>query len=419
MEMIRVMRNEYINSLFTKIILVFLGVISSVFINRYLGPTLKGEYAYLLNIINVIVLILNLGIYQSYPYFKRKYGDEMRSEYFSVVILQFILYMIIASITSIAISKIEYTIIFTLAPLMILTNQLNFIALVENVNIRNRLSIGNQLLYVIMLIILFVFSSQSLIYIFSALYIKDIVIIFRIINKYKLSISFSSLNKNLIISILKFGVFPMLSALLITVNYNIDIIILRLFVSFKEIGYYSVGVALANQVWLIPDAFKDVLFSKTAKSDAIDDIKMSIKINLYVSLLVIFGVTMFGKLLLTVLYGSEFLPAYSVTVIIFTGLVPMIFYKMIISLFNASGKQMLSFWILLLSAVINIGMNFALIPIYGIIGAAYASVLSYSLCGLLFTYIFMREYDVKVLQLLLIDRDEIQRLKRVFQRKKQ
>ena len=90
---------------------------------------------------------------------------------------------------------------------------------------------------------------------------------------------------------------------------------------------------------------------------------------------------------------------------------------MIISLFNARGKQKVSFWILLLSVIINIVMNFIFIPVYGIIGAAFASVLSYSVCGLLFTYIFMREFNVKIHHLVLIDRNEILRLKRVFQHK--
>ena len=168
---------------------------------------------------------------------------------------------------------------------------------------------------------------------------------------------------------------------------------------------------------MIPDAFKDVLFSKTSRSDAIDDIKMSIKVNLYISILIIISIALLGKPIIQILYGSEYLPAYSVTVIIFGGLIPMIFYKMIISLFNARGKQKLSFWILLLSVLINVVMNFILIPLYGNIGAAISSVVSYTVCGVVFTYIFMKEYNIKVSEILIIDKDEFNRIKVLIKNK--
>ena len=411
----KIFSNQYIFSIFTKVLIVILGILSSVFINRYLGPTLKGEYSYILNIINIAVLVLNLGIYQSYPYFKRKHGDVIKSEYFNVVTVQFAIYMIIAIILSVIISNIQLTVILTLTPLMIYAKQLNFIALVEDINLRNKLNIGNQFFYIILLFIIYSFMPTSIFWVFIALYTKDIFIIARLIHKYKFNIKIK-LNNKLLFETIKYGIFPMLSALLITMNYNIDIIILRFFVDFKNIGYYSVGVSLANQVWLIPDAFKDVLFSKTSRSDAIDDIKMSIKVNLYISIFIILSIALLGKPIIQILYGSEYLPAYSITVIIFGGLIPMIFYKMIISLFNARGKQKLSFWILLLSVLINVVMNFILIPLYGNIGAAISSVVSYSVCGVVFTYIFMKEYNIKVCELLLVDKVEFNRIKELIKK---
>jgi len=72
---------------------------------------------------------------------------------------------------------------------------------------------------------------------------------------------------------IKFGIFPMLSTLLITSNYRVDVIIMKQFLDYREIGYYIVGVELANKVWLISNAFKEVVFSKTAKKDSIFNVK--------------------------------------------------------------------------------------------------------------------------------------------------
>ena len=184
----KIFSNQYIFSILTKVLIVFLGILSSVFINRYLGPTLKGEYSYILNIINIAVLVLNLGIYQSYPYFKRKYGEIIKSEYFNVVTVQFAIYMIIAIILSVIISNIQLTVILTLTPLMIYAKQLNFIALVEDINLRNKLNIGNQFFYIILLFIIYSFMPTSIFWVFIALYTKDIFIIARLIHKYKFNI---------------------------------------------------------------------------------------------------------------------------------------------------------------------------------------------------------------------------------------
>ncbi len=407
----KLINNKYIFSLFTKFTLVLFGLLNSVFINRYLGPSLKGQYSYILNIVNLIVLILNLGIYQSYPNNKRKQISNIKQKYFNIFLLQFIIYLIIAIVLSVTINRLDYTIIFMLVPFAILAKQLNFITLIENINLRNMLNIGNQIFYTVTLFSIFIFSYRNLIYIISLLYIKDIIIILRIIFKFNFKVNLKCIDIFLLKDSIKFGFFPMLTLLLITMNYKFDVIILNMFVDFDHIGYYSVGVGLANQIWVIPDAFKDVLFSKTASKDSVEDIILSIKLNVYISLLAVIFIIFSGKYLISLLYGVEFLSSYKVTVILFLGIIPMIFFKLIYTLFIARGKQKLSFNILLISVILNIVGNFIFIPRFGIIGAAVTSVVSYFVCGCFFLYVFMKEYNLKIQEIVFLKNNEIKRLK--------
>lgn len=62
-----------------------------------------------------------------------------------------------------------------------------------------------------------------------------------------------------------------------------------------EIGFYSLGVSLSEYGWLIPDAFREVLFSRTAKDDAIEEVTMSMKVNFYLTLLMILGILLLGR----------------------------------------------------------------------------------------------------------------------------
>lgn len=401
-------KNKYVFSLLTKFILVVLGVLDSVFINRFLGPTLKGEYAYILNIVNILVLILNLGIYQSYPFNKRqnKYSD-LANRYFNIAILQCIFYLMISACLVLIFQDLNYLIIFTLVPLMILTKQLMFITMVENITLRNTLNIGNQVMYTIALIIVYMIAKPNYIIIFLLLYLKDIIFIFRIIHKFNLKIRMAYFDMHFIIEAIKFGIYPMLTSLLITLNYRFDIILLRLFVDYRDIGLYTVGVGLADKMWIIPDAFKDVLFAKTAKKDSIKDVVISLKTNLYISLIIVVFIIILGEDIIRLLYGLEFINAYSVTVIIFFGIIPMIFFKLLNTLFISNGMQKVSFFVLLVSVTLNVAGNLLLIPRMGIQGAAYSSVLSYTICGLLFMLIFTKKWNVSFKELLLLNHSDI------------
>ena len=88
---------------------------------------------------------------------------------------------------------------------------------------------------------------------------------YMLFNKPKITLKLNS--KLMTREVLKFSFFPMLTSLLTILNYNMDVIILNFFVENREIGLYSLAVTFASMLWIIPDAFKDVLFNKTAQND--------------------------------------------------------------------------------------------------------------------------------------------------------
>ncbi len=110
----------------------------------------------------------------------------------------------------------------------------------------------------------------------------------------------------------------MYTTLLISINYKVDVILLKfLNINLIEIGLYTVGVSLAEYGWLIPDIFKDVMINKTAKKDDIDNMTFSLRISSTMMILVFAFIIVGGKHMLMILFGSAFIGAYSVTVIIF------------------------------------------------------------------------------------------------------
>lgn len=410
---IRLSKNEYVFSLATKFITIFISLLNTVIINRYLGSSLKGEYAYYINIVTMLSLVLNFGIGYCYSFFKRNETTYIKTKFVSLIFVQFTVYGMLFFVVSTFITNVETRTSILIAIFVTLDLQILSICMIENINQRNKINLLTTVIYTFTLAVLFMSSNKKLDYTLYAYASKYILDTFMLIISFKLYKNFNIrlLSTKFISDIFKVSFVTMTMTLLITFNYNIDIIILKHFINNQQIGIYSVGVTLASMLWIIPDAFKDVLFSKTCKDDSINEIILSIKINLYICILVIIGFVFLGKLFIYVMYGSEFVSAFRVSLILLFGVIPMILYKLIHPLYIAKGKQNIIVVILFISVVFNIILNFITIPIWGIVGAAISSVVSYTVCGVVFLLLFIKEYKIKVRQLILIDKADIKALK--------
>lgn len=413
-------KNSYVNSLITKAFVVLIGVFNSMLMTRYLGPAAKGEFAYWFNIVGIFILILNLGVYQTYPMFKRQSSDKtgLLHSYLLISIAQFIIYFCICGLIYFITGSIFYFMIAGITCLMILSRQLVFISLVENIRKKNFIEKTEMVIFLFLLIFLYLFCPrQNMNFVFIALFVRYSSQVIMIFYKFRFRIAIKQWYSTLILlpRILKFGFFPMLTSLMIILNYKLDVIMLKQFdISLKNIGYYAAGVGLVEMVWIIPDAFKEVLFTKTAKKDSIPDIVFSLKINFYISLLIFIIILLFGDIIIEFLYGVAFLPSYDVIKLIIVGVIPMTFYKLINTLYVAKGKMKLSFMILTLAGIINIVVNLIFIPIYGINGAAVASLISYFFCGMAFYCFFVKDNKLSGLEAFYIKKAEILFLKEKF-----
>lgn len=67
----KIVSNIYIISVLKKFNVILFGIFSTALLNRYLDPTNKGEYAYILSIANILIVLFNFGINLTYPNLKR------------------------------------------------------------------------------------------------------------------------------------------------------------------------------------------------------------------------------------------------------------------------------------------------------------------------------------------------------------
>lgn len=416
----RIVNNIYVYSVISKVVCVVLGLVYSILFARYFGARYRGQAAVILNYVSLLDVILCLGIYQAYPYYKKNTPEEGRASFRESFLNDCLGLFLIYSAVCILLAVFwrgadDYRILFLMLPMAFLIKMLNYVVLIDTPRIRNSASMILYLIDIVLLALLFVIDPHVNIYIcFGFLLVKQLY--YTIIAVTNTRIKFLPLRPTIskdIIKYIKYGWLPMLTVLMMTINYKIDTIMLDRysFITKADIGIYALGVGLAEKIWIIPDALKDILLSKLANGKNELEVAKICRISLLVTLACIVGIAGLGKPLIRLMYGEEFLGSYRVTLAIVMGGIGMVFYKMIYSYNVINSRRVENLVLLLGAALINISANAVMIPIWGIAGAAIASLISYLGCGVMFIVSFVKHTGISLNKLLFLQREDIEILK--------
>lgn len=412
------LENDFFLSSLSKISNIAFGFLSLILLNRFLGTSLKGEYSSILNIITILSSIFQLGICSVYSRFKRRKINNCYEIFISLSIYQLIIYVII-SLIILFLTHINLKVftILVITIISIFTTQLRYINLVENIKYNTLVVLIMSFINFLCTLLAFLLLNRSVAIAFIIYVIKDVTIILMYVFKHmfkkeKIKI-FSKKYFYYYKNIIKEGILPMLSSLLIILNYKIDIIMLNQFnVDFSLIGIYSLGLSIAEYLWIIPDIFKDVVQKRTAKDNSIDTVNFSLRISSTFIILSYILLIIMGKSLFSIIFGSEFENSYFITLILFFGVYSIVYYKIIGQLLIADNKSKEYFIILLFGVIINFICNILSIPKFNIYGAALSSIVSYSVIGVVFLMFYLKKYKVKLNSILFIKKSDLKKVKK-------
>lgn len=217
-----------------------------------------------------------------------------------------------------------------------------------------------------------------------------------------LYISLSSINLKFKPQILK-SVFsfslPIIPAILTAWILNLsDRIFIEHYFTLTEVGIYSLGYKIAGLVILFTAAFGmayEPEFFRLANSKNQDTAKRKIfkynHVYLLGVILICLIVSFFSKEFITLLFNEKYRGAYY--------FIPLISFSYLFSqaggitsrYFKQSKQMMANMYIAISAAIMNIILNFILIPRFGPFGAAYATILSMALPFLL-SYWYTKKY---------------------------
>ncbi len=161
------------------------------------------------------------------------------------------------------------------------------------------------------------------------------------------------------------------------------VIMLGMFRSEAEVGYYAIAVKLATLTAFILRAVNSMAgpkFSELFHSDKMDELfyvaKKSAKLIFWTTTPVLLGLVIFGQPILYIAFGQEFTVAYPALVVLVLGQFVHSISGATGLFMNMTGKHNVFRNIVVVAAATNIGLNLLLTPDYGIYGAAVAAMVS-------------------------------------------
>lgn len=374
-------------NVFYKVLNVLFPLVTTMYTSRILCPAGVGRVAFAQNVCSYFTVVAALGLPTYGIREIARYRDdrdrvnELFSDFFWINIISTSLCVIVYLI-SIAFFFSSDVLLFLACGLSLFFNYLNIDWLYQGLEEYVYIAIRSSIVKCLSLVAVFVFVRSSNDYIIYALIISFALGINNIYNAIHsrrfVSMKISGLHfkrhlKPLLIllsSSLAIQLYSMVDTTMLGITYNDSIV-----------GFYSNAQKTINLALTVVSAISAVFFPRLSfyfknNRDKFDKcVSSACKIVIYIALPSSLGIFLVSDDLVEVLFGSSFFPSISIirilSVLLFVKSVgDVLAYQVMI----ATGHEKWCFLAYAIAALVNISLNFVLIPVLQANGAAFASV---------------------------------------------
>lgn len=408
-------------SVFGRHILYFIGVavvtqligfIQFPIITKSIGASSYGIFSIISTTISLLTPFAVIGIRSSIIRFlaAEKNKSIIRNDFASLytlvfvngLILSAILFLFANLIATEIMNDVSAAFFVKIAAILILLYAIFDVSIAF---FRSRHSLGLQAIFVLFntllqftLIVLFINFHMDLTGVILALVISGLVMnitsLVIIIKKYGFAIP----NFKNVIRYIKWGLPLTPNAILFWIINISDRYMVSFFMGLTSAGIYSAAYTIGNYTSFLLSPIGLVLYPNIIKSydegkyeETRKYFKYSLKYLMMITIPAAFGLSVLAQPILRILTSQEFITGSIIIPIIAASAIFFCIYQISIYIIHITNKTYITFRLLIIAAIINIGLNFLLIPIWGIIGAAIATLAAYLILGIL-AIIITRKY---------------------------
>ena len=407
--------NKSMKVLFLRILGISLFFLITLFLTNYFDPELVGKYDFSRSLLMFLGGICIFGMHQSIIYYSGYLTsinaiENLKDIYKKMMIIVLCLSTIIFILFYITdnnfidiffekkVNKLVAKTISTLFFYGITMLNIDVFRAVNKVLLSELYrNVFRYIPFLVAVILIYTFNNQHLlvdVFLLNFLFLSIVSTLFLVVFFSKSK----DLNPNLKISyktiITRSG--PMaISAVAYVLMQSVDVILLSKFTDFESVAFYSVAIKLTTMISLVLASVNTVQAPKIAELFSIENFKGLDQI-IKKSTRLIFALTFPAIVILALLsnivlkwFGEEYVFAQKALFILLVGQSINALCGSVGVYMNMTGKQNMLQKILLTAFIINFLLNWFLIPVYGINGAAFAtsfSMIFWNLIAVVYIY---------------------------------
>lgn len=404
---------SYINYISSRLVPVFMGVISIYIYTRLLTPSEYGMLNLALTTVSFIsTLFLTWLNKSSLRYYNRFKDNNSLKEFIStnVILISFLSFSLVLFfflITSFFNLHEKYELIDIMRIGIFLVGIQGLFEFIITISRAQKNSLKYSLFVSLnsLIKVLFVYLTLKLtnykvkgilFSIFVSYFLFVIYELFKNIFNKRIKLYFS---KEIIKKVMDYGI-PLIGISIAGLVLSMsDRYMIKFFLNDESVGIYSAGYKVAQMsiqnifMILMLVAFPDIIEKYEQHNEKVASKTIIQYINIYFLILIpsLFGIWALSQNILLVLVGENYLEAYKFLPWISMGIFVLGLTQYINKSFQLKEKTSILFYLILISSIINVILNLYFIPNYGIKGAAYTTLISY-IFHLFISYIISRSF---------------------------
>ena len=397
---------------FERIIGMAVSFFVGVYVARYLGPANFGLLSYAGSFVGLFAGIATLGldnIVVRELVKDEKKRDELLGTTFVLKIIGSILVLIIILIAIRFTNNDNFTnlLIFIIA-IGTIFQSFNVIKYYFQAKVLSKYTVFAQVFSTILcsvIKLLLIYFNMGLIYFAMVTLLQSIILVSGFIAMYmkqKLNLSNWRMNFNLTKRLLSDSWPLMLSGIAISIYMKIDQVMIKNMLDAKAVGNYAVAVRISEVWYFIPMAITSSVFPAIINAKKISEklyyerLQKLYDLMVWLAIGIALPIMLLSNNIIKLLFGIQYQEAAGVLrVYVWAGII--VFFgcawsKWIIT----ENQQKVIMYSHIISMPINIMLNIILIKKYGIIGAAWATLISYSIDQLLGLLFYLKKLSLKM-----------------------
>jgi len=379
----------------------FIRLIKGVLFTRILGPTNRGIFGLLITLPQLVVSFGNLGLGLGNVYLVANRRYELRKIFGNTLVITFLLGTVLTFAGYFIFSqnwilkgnsetvRSYLPLILMAIPLVLLFEfSTDLIVAIQDIRFVNILTLAFSSFPIIFFLVVWLWTQnplQSAVYAWfiGACFVCSWAVL-RILRNTLFSIGFS---KRYLWEAFSYGKRGFINIFANQLVLRVDFLFVSSMLGAKSLGYYAVSVSLAEILLSFPNAFNlpflPVRLGMDKEKGSGDFTAVVIRHIFFVMVILCLLAAAAGKILIWILFGRRFLPAYPPLLWLLPGILALSVYNFLRSDFYSRNMPGFVSWVAVTALLSNIIFNLLLIPMCGIAGAALSSSISYGISTML------------------------------------